>query len=95
MPNSADDLREEYLQRYDEPDGYCFYCGEPADQHHPVGPLVVTIVTPDEKEKHEFCNWVCLGHWAADAAGGDLILAAPSAGDHPSVFEVARRRRDA
>jgi len=57
-----------------EPDGYCFHCREPADKHHPVGPLMVTISGPDEKEKHEFCNWECLGHWAAAAAGGVLIV---------------------
>jgi hypothetical protein len=91
MTNSIDDLREEYLQRCREPDGYCFYCGGPANQHHAVGPLTVTIEAPNTHEIHEFCNWVCLGHWAADAAGGDLILAEPSAGNHPSIFEVARR----
>ena len=25
-------------------------------------------------EKHEFCNWECLGHWAAEAAGDTLVL---------------------
>jgi hypothetical protein len=86
MIDSIDDLREEYLQRSREPNGYCFYCGRPANQHPPVGPLMVTIEVPDNDAIHEFRNRVCLGHWAADAAGGDLIPAAPSAGDHPSIF---------
>jgi hypothetical protein len=70
MTNIFDDLHAELLR----PDGYCFHCREPADQHHPVGPLMVTISGPDEAETHEFCNWECFGHWAAAAAGGVLII---------------------
>jgi hypothetical protein len=58
----------------EKPDGYCFYCLEPADQYHPVGPLMVTISGPDEEEIHEFCNWECLAHWAARAGGGTFLI---------------------
>jgi hypothetical protein len=70
----SEDLRE-HLQRHVKPDGYCYHCGQPADQHHPVGPIVIRISTPDEDDPpHEFCNWVCLGEWAARAAGGKLVV---------------------
>jgi hypothetical protein len=49
-------------------------CGRPANQHHPVGPITVTIADPMGENVHEFCNWVCLGHWAAAAAGGTLVI---------------------
>ena len=66
---------EDEMRRYHKPDGYCLHCGGPADQHHPVGPITITITTPDEDdETHEFCNWECLGHWAAEAAGGEFVV---------------------
>ena len=65
---------EEHTRRAEKPDGYCFYCGQPANQHHPVGPIVVKIFAPDDDETHEFCNWECLGHWAARCAGGVLVI---------------------
>ena len=66
---------EEHMQRYEKPDGFCLHCGAPANQHHPVGPIVIRISTPDEDDPpHEFCNWECLGHWAAGCAGGVLVI---------------------
>jgi hypothetical protein len=41
---------------------------------------MVTISEPDEGEKlwtFEFCNWECLGHWAADQAGGSFVCSSP------------------
>jgi hypothetical protein len=65
----------EYMQRYHKPDGVCFHCGQPANQHHPVGPITITVSDPDGDEStHEFCNWECLGHWAAECAGGVLVI---------------------
>jgi hypothetical protein len=65
----------EYMQRYHKPDGVCFHCGQPANQHHPVGPITITVSDPDGDEStHEFCNWECLGHWAARCAGGVLVI---------------------
>jgi hypothetical protein len=63
-------IREGHLQRYLEPDGCCLYCGNPADQCHPVGPISVKIKAPDADEIHEFCTWECFGQWAAEEAGG-------------------------
>jgi hypothetical protein len=53
---------EEHMVRFTEPDGCCWHCRPPVKEHHPVGPITMTIETPDETEEHEFCNWVCLGH---------------------------------
>jgi hypothetical protein len=69
-----DDAFEEHIERFTKPDGYCLHCRRPVNQHHPVGPITMTIETPDDEETHEFCNWVCLGHWAAAAAGGELVI---------------------
>jgi len=75
MTNSiGDDGLEEHMQRFHEPDGYCLHCRRSANQHHPVGPITITISTPDEDETHEFCNWVCFGEWAARCAGGVLVI---------------------
>jgi len=68
MTDSIDDDRaEEHMQRFHKPDGYCLHCQRPANQHHPVGPITITISAPDSDEiyTHEFCNWECL-------AGGQL-----------------------
>ena len=70
----------EYMQRLwrlRRPDGCCRYCGEPTSQHFPTGPIVVTVSEPDDNGTiytYGFCNWECLGHWAADGAGGTLII---------------------
>jgi hypothetical protein len=41
----------------------------------PVGPITITVSDPDGDEStHEFCNWECLGHWAAECAGGVLVI---------------------
>ena len=75
MAHSADNAREEHLQRFQQPDGHCLQCGRPANQHHPVGPIRVTISAPDgDNPPHEFCDWVCFGHWAAVQAGGVFII---------------------
>jgi hypothetical protein len=63
-------IRERHLRRYLEPDGCGLYCGNPADQCHPVGPISVKITAPDAYEIHEFCTWECFGQWAAEEAGG-------------------------
>ena len=68
-----DDLVEE-MQRFHKPDGYCLHCRRPANQHHPVGPITITIRDPDGEETHEFCNWECLAHWFARQAGGVFIV---------------------
>jgi hypothetical protein len=70
------DLFEDHMQRLDRPDGFCLHCQQPANQYYPVGPIVITITAADsgETHTHEFCNWRCLGHWAAEAAGGDLVI---------------------
>src|SRR5215475_15535300 len=45
----------EYMQRYHKPDAVCFHCGQPANQHHPVGPITITVSDPDGDEStHEF-----------------------------------------
>jgi hypothetical protein len=65
----------EHMQRFHKPDGVCFHCRRLADQHYPVGPITVTISTPDEDEApKEFCNWKCFGAWAAAAAGGKFVM---------------------
>jgi hypothetical protein len=63
------------MRRFRKPDGRCLWCEKPADQHHPVRPITVTIDTPDKDEPpHEFCNWECLAYWAAEVAGGTLVI---------------------
>src|SRR5262249_60270983 len=48
----------EYMQRCHKPHGVCFHCGQAANQHHPVGPITITVSDPDGDEStHEFCNW--------------------------------------
>ena len=65
---------EEHMRRYMKPDGFCLECGKPANQHHPVGPITVTISTPDEDEPpHEFCEWRCFAKWAAEQAGSTFV----------------------
>jgi hypothetical protein len=81
IPDDSEDLPLEglseegrkHMRRFLKPDGFCFHCGQPADQHHPVGPIVVAISTPED-ETHEFCNWECFGYWAARCAGGVLVI---------------------
>ena len=69
-----DDWVEEHMQRFHKPDGYCLHCRRPANQHHPVGPITITITTSDGEETHEFCNCECLAHWFARQAGGVFIV---------------------
>ena len=69
-----DRLAEAHMQRFHKPDGYCWHCLSPANQHHPVGPITVTISEPDGGETHEYCNWECLGQWTAEQAGGVLVI---------------------
>jgi hypothetical protein len=54
-----DDWVEEHLQRFQDPDGNCLHCRRPANQHHPIGPITITISDPDGDESHEFCEWRC------------------------------------
>jgi hypothetical protein len=68
---------EEHLQRFRKPDGYCLHCQRLANRHHPVGPVVVATLAPDDGGRiwtHEFCNWECLGRWAAAQAGGVFVV---------------------
>jgi len=68
---------EEHMRRFHEPDGNCLHCQRPANQHHPVGPITITVSAPDDGGRiwrHEFCNWVCFGEWAARCAGGVLVI---------------------
>ncbi len=65
------------MQRFAKPDGLCMQCRSPADQHWPVGPITITVATPDDDgdaRTHEFCNWRCLAQWAADAGGGVFVI---------------------
>ena len=76
-PEERQEAFSEYMERLQKPDGRCLWCHEPASQHHPVGPIVVSISEPDDNDKihtYEFCNWECLGHWAAECAGGALVV---------------------
>jgi hypothetical protein len=73
-----DDWIENRVQHFLEPNGDCLYCQRPADQHRPVGPLIVKIAEPDNGDEfstHEFCNWKCLAHWMANQAGGEFVNA--------------------
>jgi len=78
MPDDFEDLpadAREHMRRFHKPDGICIECGQPADQHHPVGPITIKIKDGDGNvEVHEFCNWVCLGNWAETAAGGVFVV---------------------
>jgi len=77
MINSIDDdRREEQMQRFCKPDGYCLHCQRPANQHHPVGPITITISAADDCNEytHEFCEWRCFAHWAATQAGGVFVV---------------------
>jgi hypothetical protein len=76
MINSFDDNDdcEEHLQRFHKPDGYCLHCQRPANQHHPVGPITITISDPYCSDRtHEFCEWRCFAKWAAEEAGGVFV----------------------
>jgi hypothetical protein len=68
------DAEIEELERLGKPDGFCWQCGRPANRHHPVGRLVITVDAPDGEETHEFCDWTCFGYWVADCAGGKLVI---------------------
>jgi hypothetical protein len=61
---------QEHMQRFTRPDGFCLWCGEPANEDPIVGPIMVTIAAPDATERHEFCGWDCFADWAVEAAGG-------------------------
>jgi hypothetical protein len=69
------DWIEEHMQRFHKPDGYCLHCRCPANQHHPVGPITITISDPFcDDHTHEFCEWRCFAKWAAVQAGGVFIV---------------------
>jgi len=67
---NADSMSEE------PPYGVCHPCGQPANQHHPVGPIVITVSAPDDEGvyTHEFCEWRCFGRSAAVQAGGEFVI---------------------
>jgi hypothetical protein len=69
---NADSMLEEQMQ----PSGRCHQCGQPTDQHHPVGPIVITVSDPDAEkpDTHRFCEWRCFGRWAAVQAGGEFVV---------------------
>jgi len=76
MTKQFESAFEEHLQRLRRPDGYCLHCQQPANRHHPVGPITITISEPDDQDQiwvHEFCEWRCLAHWFAQQAGGDFV----------------------
>jgi hypothetical protein len=62
------------MQRFQTPDGRCLLCRQPANQHHPVGPITVTISDPSGENVHEFCNWECYAQWTAVQAGGVFVI---------------------
>jgi hypothetical protein len=67
---------ETRLRRIDRPDGLCFCCEQPANQHYPVGPINVAVSDPDPdsiRVMYEFCSWECLAHWVARKAGGGFV----------------------
>jgi len=71
----TDERLEDHMQRFEQPDGYCFHCGQPANQHHPVGPITITISDPNcDDRTHEFCEWRCFARWAAAEAGGNFVV---------------------
>jgi hypothetical protein len=73
--NSTDDDLEEHMQRLQKPDGYCFHCRRPANQHHPVGPITITVSSPDDDDRtYEFCEWRCFAKWAAACGGGEFVI---------------------
>lgn len=68
---------ERRLRRLNKPDGNCSHCKRAADRHAPVGPIRISVTTPEDEPfaasetfTCEFCCWECLGHWAAEQAGG-------------------------
>jgi hypothetical protein len=68
---------KEHMRRFYKPDGYCLWCQEPVDQHHPVGPITITKSEPDDCGEiwtHEFCEWRCFANWAAQQAGGVFVV---------------------
>jgi hypothetical protein len=73
--SSHDDWVEDHMQRFHRPDGLCLHCCQPANQHHPVGPITITVTAPDAADEatHEFCEWRCFAAWAAGQAGGDFV----------------------
>jgi hypothetical protein len=73
---SIEALTRDHMQRMGKPDGKCFYCGQPADRFHPIGPITITVMDPDTESTrgepfvHEFCVWECFSHYAANQSGG-------------------------
>jgi hypothetical protein len=90
---SEDDLKDmrDHMARTERPDGRCFYCGQPADRFHPLGPITITVSDPDidsargEPYVHEFCIWECFSHWAATQSGGRFVV---DQADHEAFLET-------
>jgi hypothetical protein len=38
------------MRRFERPDGLCLWCRQPADRHHPIGPIRVMISVPDSDD---------------------------------------------
>jgi len=77
MTVMKDEDIEDHMQRFHKPDGNCLWCGRPADQYHPVGPITITKSEPDDGDEiwtYEFCCWECLAHWSAEGAEGTLVV---------------------
>jgi hypothetical protein len=72
-------LWAEIKRRLGPPNGNCRWCRQPADRNQPgCGPLLLTLsdrgeTLDGETLVHEFCCWECLGHWAAEQAGGAFV----------------------
>jgi hypothetical protein len=94
-----------HMQRLQKPDGYCWWCEQPANRHHPLSPITVTITLcgVDEEATHEFCGTQCFAHWAAECGGGDyrtttdrdhsmkvLMDTATRSGHHAGIIQTAR-----
>jgi hypothetical protein len=46
-----DSFIDAQLRRHEYPDGRCYRCGQKADRHAPVGPLIVTVVDGDDADR--------------------------------------------
>jgi hypothetical protein len=92
-----------HMRRFQKPDGNCLWCQQPANRHHPLSPIAVSVCTPDEDEPpHEFCSTQCFAHWAAECGGGDyrtttdmyqLMDTATRPGHHGGIPYLPRIRR--
>jgi hypothetical protein len=81
-----------HMRRHDKPDGHCWWCEQPANQHHPEGPIVNMVDTPDEDDPpYEFCSWNCLAHWLAECGGGDFVVERGHTTAHQNPEQYSQR----